>query len=89
MTPHLGHSNTVAASCEACAFSHWESGVPGKPERELFCRRNPPQVIALPMRSAIAGAGVGFAPAAGFPVVHPQSWCGEFSWIETPTQGPV
>jgi hypothetical protein len=65
-------------TCERCNYSHREEATAGKPAQELFCRRFPPQLVALPMRSAIAGAGVGFAPASGFPTVHPQAWCGEF-----------
>lgn len=67
-------------TCSQCAHAAASKGKDGD---ELFCRRFPPQLIALPMRSSIAGAGATFAPASGFPTVDPRAFCGEFSQAQT------
>lgn len=72
----MNAARTIKPACEACAFS--QLTVAAEKQRELHCHAHPPQLVALPIRSMIAGGGVGMAPAAGFPVVDPQAWCGEF-----------
>jgi len=59
------------ARCETCAFAQSESA------EQLFCRRFPPQMLALPVQHQLTRQ-VQIQAASAFPTVHKLAWCGEW-----------
>lgn len=62
-------------ACMACKFVFQEKG-----NRNLTCRRFPPQVslVTIPQRSALGEVTMSPNAVSVRPTVQPESWCGEF-----------
>ena len=50
--------------------------------RSTYCRRNPPQMVALPGKDMLGRPGMQMRGC--FPPVDPGMWCGEYAEAERP-----
>lgn len=61
-----------AECCLSCRFYLMDSGI---------CRRYPPTVVGgVSDKKTLKGADCHIEWSHAFPKMHPQGWCGEWSW---------
>lgn len=61
--------------CDTCKFAFKVTNAAAIGTVTYECRHSPPQLVAVTMKTM---AGTGLVPAAAYPQVAPDAWCGQY-----------